>query len=263
VPCSLRHTRPNLPGRGTSPLAVPGRPQRAGRRLIACSPPGSTGGSEGVPPACVTASPLSTTLAGLPSLGPGGERREVRGGTGTHGGEAPHPPLRHEQPPVIARRTGWGMVRHHQACRHRTPTRVRAEALESTATNSVERGCCGPRGLRRLSRFSAWPQVPPRLASCANRPRDVDPSPNQSSAQRRAAVHEATVGAEPLKPVSRSHPVPLSSPLLGSMTVSPRRCRQGRCRHAGRGNALAASSRSWRATSDQSSACRLRAPWDR
>jgi len=114
VPCSLRHTRPNLPGRGTSPLAVPGRPQPAGRRLIACSLPGSTGGSEGVPPACVTASPWSTTAWAYRHRAQEG-RGERDVGTGTQVGEAPHPPLRQRQPPIVARRTGWGMGRHHRA----------------------------------------------------------------------------------------------------------------------------------------------------
>jgi len=84
------HT-PESPWSGHFASTVPGRPQPAGRRLIACSLPGSTGGSAGVPPACVTASPSSTTAQAYPHRAQeaGGERSvgdrdtRIRGSTPT------------------------------------------------------------------------------------------------------------------------------------------------------------------------------------
>jgi len=136
VPCSLRHTRPNLPGRGTSPLAVPGRPQLAGRRLSACSLPGSTGGSEGVPLADETVSPSSTTLRAYRHRAQeaGGERCGVDRDTRlerlrTHLCVMNSPPsLRGGLVGGWVDITGLGGAG--------SPTRMRVEACESTATNS-------------------------------------------------------------------------------------------------------------------------------
>ena len=99
--------------------------------------------------------------------------------------EAPHPLWLQEQPPIVARRTGLGMGRHHRAGWCRTPTRVRAEAWEPTATNSEEKErllwAASPE--RRLSRFSAWSQAPPRLANLRQQARGDAPFPIQSPAQ--------------------------------------------------------------------------------
>jgi len=54
------------PWSGHFASSVPVRPQPAGRRLIACSLPGSTGGSAGVPLADEAASPSSTTAQAYP-----------------------------------------------------------------------------------------------------------------------------------------------------------------------------------------------------
>ena len=76
----MRHTRPNLPGRGTSPQRSQCLLSSQADDWTSGSPLESTGGVEGVPLADEAASPSSTALAGLPSSSPGGERREVRGG---------------------------------------------------------------------------------------------------------------------------------------------------------------------------------------
>ena len=40
----------------------------------------------------------------------------MRGGPGHTVVEAPHPLLLHQQPPIVARGTGWGIHRRHWAC---------------------------------------------------------------------------------------------------------------------------------------------------
>jgi len=210
------------PWSGHFASSVPVRPQLAGRRLIACSPLEPTGGSEGVPPACVTAPPSSTTAQAYPQWAQ--EGRGERGGVVPgHRFERLHthlyfnsslPSLRGGLVGELLGIAGLGGAVRQPGCGLK-PWRRRRQ------TQQRKKGCCGPRVLRRLSDFSAWSQVPPRLASCANKPGGDDSFPSQSSAQWSAAAVDATVGAEPLPPVSRYHPASLSSPLLGSMTVSP------------------------------------------
>jgi len=99
------------------------------------------------------------------------------------------------------------MGRHHQAGWCRTPTRVRAEACESTTTNSEGLSrAVSPEDVVALQRLVAGAA---QVGDLRQQARDVGQSQNQSSAQRWAAVVDAEAGAEPLKPVSRS-PTPLS-----------------------------------------------------
>jgi len=236
VTCSLRHTRPNLPGRGTSPQRSQGVLSSQADDWTSGSPLEPTGGSEGVPPACVVSPPSSTTAQAY--------RHRAQKAGGERDGVAPGHRLERLRTHLCVNNshrllrgglvgewvvtTGLGGAVRQPGRRLRPSDETRERPQDSRLATA----------LLSLSPSAHRLQPAPGLASCANQPGDVDPSPSQSSAQRWAAVVDAAVGAEPLHRVFRSHPVPLSSPLLGSMTVSPRRCRGGRCRHVSERNLL-------------------------
>jgi len=175
--------------------------------------------------------------------------------------EAPHPLLLQQQPPIVARRTGWGMGRHHRACRRSSPTWA-APATErcNSRTFSALTARDSPSefvavGSQASNPHPGWRAAPTSPVVTTHSPTSPPRNDGRLLLKQQwvwSLYHRVSRSPRPslLLPsgLDDGKPAPLSRRAI------PSRQREEPAR---------ASSRSWRATSDQSSACELRTPWDR